>query len=152
MSGGWWIALVSVGVLAWAIAIDIRYKTGERLARWWVTAVRRRSGSAAMWSFLISTAAVTGYLVLAAVAAALADLLGNEKWALLVVLPAMLAYAPFVFETMPANTSGYEQWREYLAASGADRKLQRAIAWSAGLPSLLGLTAMIVTLFPIFLK
>ena len=63
----------------------------------------------------------------------------------------MLAYAPFTCVPMPTQYGGYRSWRSDLADAGADARLQRAIAWWAGPTSLLGTTAMVATLFTIFL-
>jgi hypothetical protein len=151
VSGGWWIVGVGALVVAWAIALDVRLDTDRRLARWWVRWAGRRGGWAGPLSLLLSFAGLLGYGVLAMIGNALGESLGDPLWALAVSLPAMLAYVPFNFATMPTQYGGYRSWRQDLTHAGADIRLQRAIAWWAGPPSLVGMIAMIATLFTIFL-
>ena len=91
------------------------------------------------------------FSLLAVVGDGLGDSLDDPLWALAISLPAMLAYVPFNFATMPTQYGGYRSWRNDLADAGANTRLQRAIAWWAGPPSLIGMIAMIATLFTIFL-
>jgi len=151
MSGGWWIVVVGGLVIAWALALDVRLDTDRRLAGWWVQWAIRRGGWAGPLSFLLSLACLLVYSVLAMVGDALGDSLDEPLWALAISLPAMLAYVPFNFATMPTQYGGYRSWRNDLADAGANTRLQRAIAWSAGPVSLFGMIAMIATLFTIFL-
>ena len=150
MTRGWWIAIIGGGVLAWAALLDVRHRTGDRLARLWVPRAKRHDRWAGPLAFLASCGALLGYLGATSLGAALRSVLGDDRWTLVVALPAMLLYGPFVFETMPSKVSGYRDWREALRRAGADKKLERAIAWWAGPPSVGGLIAMIATLFPIF--
>ena len=151
MSDGWWIGIIGAGLIGWAILLDVRYGSELRLARWWVPRARRMGRWAGPVAFVGSCAALAGYAVLAVLGGSLASAAGDSHWALVVALPAMLGYAPFVFATMPTRFRGYDAWRSHLAAAGAVPRLQRAIAWWAGPPSLLGLIAMIATLAAIFL-
>jgi hypothetical protein len=150
MSGGWWIAVIGGALLLVPLALDVRWGTEARLARWWVSWARHQ-GSPALWSFLLSLGALAAYSACALVGAALGKAAGDPLWALVPALPAMVAYAPFVFATMPVQYGGYRAWRQELARAGAEPALQRRIAWPAGIPSFLGMMAVIVTLFPIFL-
>lgn len=147
---GWWIVVLGAGVLAWSVLLDLRFHTGDRLARWWVPRAKGQGPWAGPVAFLASAVALAGYVLVALVGWAVASATSEDRWALTVVVPAMLVYAPVVFETMPSRVSGYRHWREALAKAGADARLQRTIAWGAGPPSTLGLVLMIVTLFPIF--
>lgn len=151
MSDGWWLVITGGAVVGWAIFLDVVYDTDARLARWWVRRARRQGSRAGVMSLLTSLAALLGYVVLALFAAGVASAAGDRHWALLIALPAMLAYVPFNFATMPAQYGGYAHWRRDLAAAGADPRLQRAIAWWAGPASFLGMVAMVSTLLPIFL-
>ena len=151
MSGGWWIVVVGGVVVAWALALDARSGTDRRLARWWVRWAARRGGWAGPLSLLLSLSVLLAFSVLAVVGDALGDSLDDPLWALAISLPAMLAYVPFNFATMPTQYGGYRSWRNDLADAGAHTRLQRAIAWWAGPPSLIGMIAMIATLFTIFL-
>ena len=147
---GWWVAIVGGMVLLWSVVLDVRYQTGERLARWWVARARRHRRWAGLHAFLTSAAALAGYLALAGGGAIVANVTDENRAALVIVLPAMFVYAPFVFETMPSRGSAYRQWRDALGSAGASQRLARTIAWWAGPPSLAGMVSMIVTLFPIF--
>ena len=151
MSGGWWIVVVGGLVIAWAIALDIRFDSDRRLAGWWVRWASRRGGWAGPLSALLSLGCVLAFALLAIMGDTLGESLDDPLWALVVSLPAMLAYVPFNFATMPAHYDGYRSWRDDLADVGANTRLQRAIAWWAGPPSLIGMIAMIATLFTIFL-
>ena len=150
MSGGWWAAIVGGALLVWPLAVDLRWDSDARLARWWVSWARRRSVPA-LRSFLLSAGTLALYVAFALAGAAVAEAAGDRRWALVPALPAMLAYLPFVFATMPTQAGAYASWRADLAKAGADPALQRRIAWPAGIPSLCGLSAVIATLFPIFL-
>ena len=151
MGGGWWILVIGGLVVGWAIYLDIRHDTDKRLARWWVPRARRQGRWAGPLSFLMSLGLLAAYATVALVGASIASAAGDKRWALLTALPAMLAYVPFNFATMPTQYGSYGSWRKDLAAAGAEPRLQRAIAWWAGPPSLLGMVAMVATLLPIFL-
>jgi len=146
VSGGWWIVIVGGLVIAWAIVLDIRLHTDRRLARWWVRWAAGRGGWAGPLSLLVSLGCLLAYSVLALIGNGLGKSLGDPQWALAVSLPAMLAYVPFNFATTPTQGGAYRSWRSDLADAGADPRLQRAIAWWAGPPSLLGLIAMVASL------
>ena len=146
MSGGWWIVVVGGLVIAWAIALDIRFDTDRRLAGWWVRWASRRGGWAGPLSALLSLGCVLAFSLLAIIGDNLGESLDDPRWALAVSLPAMLAYVPFNFATTPTQGGAYRSWRSDLADAGADARLQRAIAWWAGPPSLVGLIAMIASL------
>jgi hypothetical protein len=95
-------------------------------------------------------AALAGFGLLALLGNVVATNVGNGLWALLVTVPAMLAYAPFVWATAPLGVTGYSFWRRELESAGADGREQRGIAWWAGPPSFVGLLVMIATLWSIF--
>ncbi len=151
MSGGWWIVVVGGLVVAWAVALDVRLDSDRRLARWWVRWAAQRGAWAGPLSLLLSLALLVAFSLLAMVGDALGDSLDEPLWALAISLPAMLAYVPFNVATTPTQYGGYRSWRNDLADAGADPRLQRAIAWWAGPASLVGMIAMIATLFTIFL-
>lgn len=150
VDGPWGIVLVGGLVLGWTLYLDLRHDHDARLARRWVHRARPQGRWAGPVAFAGSLALLLGYVVLALLGSALGSAAGDRRWALVVALPAMLAYAPFVLATMPVQYGGYRSWRRELAEAGADRRLQRAIAWWAGPPSLLGLVAMVATLIPLF--
>jgi len=150
MSGGWWAAILGGALLVWPLVVDLRWDSDARLARWWVSWARRRNVPA-LRSFLLSLGTLAMYAAFALAGAWVARATGNRHWALVPALPAMLAYLPFVFATMPTQYGAYASWRADLARAGADPALQRRIAWPAGIPSLVGLIVVIATLFPIFL-
>jgi hypothetical protein len=149
MSDGWWLVVIGAGVLAWSVVLDVRLHIGDRLARWWVPRAERRGRWAGPAAFVISSVPLVAYLVMALVGAGIASAAGDERMALVTVVPAIALYAPYAFETMPARGSGYASWREALRAAGARAGLDRTIAWWAGPPSLLGMVAMCVTMLPI---
>lgn len=150
MNGGWWVLGIGSGLLGWAAYLDLRHAMSERLARRWVAVAREQGRWAGPAAFAISLSLLLAYVVVALVGAAIASSFGESAWALVTVLPALAAYAPFVWSTTPTKT-GYWSWRDDLRLAGADPRLQRAIAWWAGPPSLLGLCASIGSLFAIFL-
>lgn len=152
-----WVGLSATGaaVLAWSLYLDIRHGSDARLAAWWVARVRRVDARSigpgrGPDAFLVSTGLVVCFSALAWAAYGAADQLGDPRWALVAVVPAMLAYAPFVLATMPTQSSAYWSWRQELASAGASPAEQRAIAWWAGPPSLAGLMAMLISLFTAF--
>ena len=120
------------------IALDVRCDTDRRLARWWVRWASRRGGWAGPLSFLLSLGCCWRSPCSPWSATPSGDSLDDPHWALAVSLPAMLAYVPFNFATMPTQGGAYRSWRSDLADAGADARLQRAIAWWAGPPSLVG--------------
>jgi hypothetical protein len=63
---------------------------------------------------------------------------GVPSLGLIVVVPALMVYTPFGFATVPSRGLDYHSWKRDLARAGADRSLQRAIAWWAGPSSFLG--------------
>jgi hypothetical protein len=150
MSEGWWIVVVGGFVIVWAIALDVRLGTDRRLAGWWVRWAARRGGWAGPLSALLSLGCVLVFAVLAILGDNLGESLDDPRWALVVSLPAMLAYVPFNFATTPTQGGAYRSWRSDLADAGADPPLQRAIAWWAGPPSLAGMVAMIASLVTSF--
>ena len=102
-------------------------------------------------SLLVSIADVLAYALLAAVGDGLGESLDDPHWAAAISLPAMWPTRPSPSSPMPTQYGGYRSWRNDLADAGANTRLQRAIAWSAGPVSLFGMIAMIATLFTIFL-
>ena len=146
--GGWW-AVVIVGVLlfGWTTYVDVRHHWDERLARWWLARARDWGPATGPLSFFFSTVVLACFGGLAWAADAVAARAGNPLWALVATGPAMLAYAPFVVATMPTQGGGYGFWRQELTTVGADVTEQRAIAWWAGPPSLLGVLAIAIALW-----
>lgn len=147
--------VTGVAVMAWALYLDVRHHSDARLAAWWLVRARRVEARSVgpdpgPDAFLVSTGALVAFSALAWAADRAADELGDPLWALVVTLPGMLAYAPFVLATMPTQGGGYTSWRRELAAAGADTREQRAIAWCAGPSSLAGMMAMLVSLFTTF--
>ena len=142
---------IGAAVLGWSAYLDARHQCVERLASWWVSVTKDRGRWIGPWSLATSAVALTAYAALARIGHALARNLEDPRWALVVTVPALLAYGPFVFATVPHSTSGYVSWRSELRAAGADERHQRRIAWWAGPPSLLGVVLMIATLCSVFL-
>jgi hypothetical protein len=149
--GGWpafWVAFIVLS--AWTLYVDVRHDLDRRLARWWVARARSWGSLTGGRSFLLSTVALAVFSGVAWLADGVAEHAGNPMWALVVTGPAMLAYAPFVWTTMPAQAGAYALWRQDLAEAGADTWQQRAIAWWAGPPSLGGLVAIFLALWSVF--
>ena len=151
MGGGWWVLLVGGSLVAWSVYLDLRHDTDRRLARWWVARARRQGGWTGPLALLTSLAALAAFCLLGFASMVAADLGGDPRWALVVLYPALLVYGPFVFATAPTDPGLYRAWRDSLEEAGADAHLQRAIAWWAGPPSLVGLVLAVVSLFPVFL-
>lgn len=152
MTGGWWVFGIGAAVLGWSVYVDARHRWVERLASRWVSRTRDAGRWVGPCSLAASAVALAGYAALAWMGNVLATSLGDPRWALVVSVPALLAYGPFVFATVPHQTSGYASWRSELRAAGADERHERRIAWWAGPPSLLGIVLMIITLVSIFLS
>ncbi|GED11615.1 hypothetical protein [Cellulosimicrobium cellulans] len=147
MTDGWSAAIVLVGLVGWTLLADVCWGAEERLAGWWVARARSRGAWAGPWSFLVSMTALVGYGLVVWLGEVLAATLDSPTSVLLVVVPAALAYSPFAVTTAPLSPSGYLRWRASLESAGADTREQRNIAWWAGPPSLLGLGAIVLTLF-----
>lgn len=143
---------VGVAVLGWSVYLDARHHWVERLASRWVSRTKNRGRWVGPCSLATSAVALTAYAALAWVGNVLATNLEDPRWALVVTIPALLAYGPFVFATVPHHISGYVSWRSELRSAGADERHQRRIAWWAGPPSLLGIVLMIATLSSVFLS
>jgi hypothetical protein len=154
MSDGWWAVAVGSTAFAWVVLLDLRWDSEARLARWWVRRARSQGRSAGPVSLAVSSLALLGYLAVAYAAEAVAQALATGPttvWQdVAATLPPVLAYAPFVFATMPVQYGGYRDWRAALAGAGADPGVQRAIAWWAGAPSLVGLGMMFFNVSTVF--
>ncbi|WP_110181104.1 hypothetical protein [Nocardioides solisilvae] len=142
MTTGWWLALLGGSAIAWAMLLDVRWRTYARLARWWVGWAQRRGRAAGPLSLLLSLGALGAYSAVVLLVLGAAREEGGGWWALAACWVATLAYAPFLCATCPQQ-SGYWAWRADLADAGADRRLQRRIAWWAGPPTVAGV--MVVT-------
>jgi hypothetical protein len=152
MSGWWAVAAAGAGIFGWAAYLDVRHDADRRLATWWVSRARAWGGWVGPCSLVISAGILAVYGLLALLGKVLAKGLGDPRWALLVAIPAMLAYAPFAFATAPVDPSCYSSWRSDLESAGADSREQRRIAWWAGPPSFVGMILMIATLASIFVS
>ncbi|GGB76197.1 hypothetical protein N798_13095 [Knoellia flava TL1] len=151
MNGWAGVAVVGLSLLAWSIVIDVRYDMDDRLARWLVPAVRRWGRWYALGAFVLSLSGLAVFAALACIGYALAGPLGDPRWALLVLYPAQLLYAPSVLAMAPSDPHMYRFWRESLRRSGARAAEERWIAWSGGVPAFMGMVALMVSLFPVFL-
>lgn len=120
------------------------------MAAWWVAGVDGLGFAAGPVSFIRSTILLAIYSTVAWLGHLLATALDHPLWALIVSGPAMLAYAPVVLAMAPFEGTAYTPWRSQLAAAGADARQQRAIAWWAGLPALVGFGAVMFTLITVF--
>lgn len=141
--GGWWAFWGAfVALFAWSVYVDVRHHFDERLARWWMARARAWGPATGPLSFLLSTVVLVCFAGLAWAADGVAERAGNPLWALVATTPAMLAYGPFSLATAPSQFGGYLDWRRALASAGADVRQQRAIAWCAGPPSLMGFVAV----------
>ena len=150
LSGWWAVAVVGAGIFGWAMYLDVRHGSDKRLATWWVSRAQDWGGFVGPCSLIISAGILACYGFLALLGNLLAQELGDPRWALLVTVPAMLAYAPFAFATAPVDPSCYRDWRSDLRSAGADNREQRRIAWWAGPPSFMGMMLMITTLASTF--
>lgn len=151
MNGGWGVVVLGVGLLAWAIYVDVVHDSDDRLAAWLVPTVLRWPRRYALAAFVISLAFLSGYGVAGFVGVLLAEALGDPRWSLLVLGPAMLVYTPLMFAMAPVDPQGYRYWRESLRKAGAPAGTDRWIAWLGGIPAFLGMTALVMTLIVIFL-
>ncbi|MFC7487189.1 hypothetical protein ACOCJ7_00375 [Knoellia sp. CPCC 206453] len=151
MNGGWAVVAVGVGLLAWALYADLAHDSEDRLARWLVPTTLRWGRGCGVAAFVISLVFLATYGAAAWVGAVLAEALGDPRWSLLVLGPAMLAYTPLVFAMAPVEPQGYRYWRESLRKAGAQAGADRWIAWLGGVPAFVGLLALVMTPFLIFL-
>ena len=149
--GGWvYVGICAAGLIGWALLLDERLDSEHRIAAWWVAGVQGLGPCAGPVSFVRSTVALVVYSGVAWLGDLLASGAGNPLWALVVSGPAMLAYSPVVLAMAPFEGTAYAPWRSRLAAAGADARQQRAIAWWAGPPALVGFIAVLTTLFSVF--
>lgn len=151
MNGGWGVVVLGVGLLAWAIYVDVVHDSDDRLAAWLVPTVLRWPRRYGLAAFAISLAFLSGYGVAGFVGVLLAEALGDPRWSLLVLGPAMLVYTPLMFAMAPVDPHGYRYWRDSLRKAGAAARTDRWIAWLGGIPAFLGMIALVMTLFVIFL-
>ena len=140
--------VAGLALVGWVVLLDVVVDAERRLARWWVPRAGRRGAWAGPWSFAVSLAALAGYGLLVALGDAVGRAAGSPAWALVVLVPALLAYAPLAVATAPLTPGLYTRWRGELRAAGADPRQQRRIAWWAGPPSLFGVGALALTLVP----
>lgn len=150
MNGWVLVLLVGGALLALAMLLDATFDSEQRLARLWVAGSQGLGWAAGPVLFLRSTALLALYSAVAWLGHLLSQGLGHPAWALLVSGPAMLVYAPVVLAMAPFNGTAYAAWRSHLAAAGADPRLQRAIAWWAGPPALVGFGTIVLTLATAF--
>jgi hypothetical protein len=145
-----WVAVAGVVLIGWALLLDARFGSEHRIAAWWVDGVQGLGLAAGPVSFIRSALLLAIYSTLAWLGDLLAGALEHPLWALLVSGPAMLAYAPVVLAMAPFEGTAYTPWRSHLAAAGADTRQQRAIAWWAGPPALVGFGVVMFTLITVF--
>lgn len=150
MSDGLIPILGMVGVAVLVIFVSRFFRFDKRLARWWAARVHRLGKLTGLLSFLLSSAAMLCHSILLAVGMMWTEQLGHWVWALCLMLPQSLVYAPFMLLTMPTQ-NGYGEWRDDLQKAGVSTKQQRQIAWWGGPPSLVGMAAAIGIWLPIFL-
>ena len=150
MSGGWWGGLVAIALLGWTFLVDLLWGFDGRLARWWMARARDEGRWTGPVAFIRSAVLLGAYTVVALLGHRVGVALGDPRWALVLSGPAMLAYAPVVVAMAPTQGGAYASLREELASAGADAHQQRAIAWWAGPPALLGLGAIVATLVTVF--
>lgn len=140
------LILVGIGVLAWILMRG----DDARQARWWVAVTRRRPVGPVVLG--IHAAALLALLGAWWLGDQLADAWGHPRWALVTVLPAVMAYGPFAIGPLPErDSSPYEGWREELRLAGADRDDAARIAWWGGPPAFVGFVLCTVSLCAVFL-
>ena len=144
------MAVAGAVLIGWALLLDERLGSEHRIAAWWVASVEGLGFAAGPVSFIRSTVLLAIYSTVAWSGDLLAAALDHPLWALVVSGPAMLAYAPVVLAMAPFEGTAYAPWRSRLAAAGADARQQRAIAWWAGPPALVGFGAVMFTLITVF--
>ena len=144
------VAVAGAVLIGWALVLDERLGSEHRIAAWWVAGVEGLGFAAGPISFIRSAILLAIYSTVAWLGDLLAEALDDPLWALLVSGPAMLAYAPVVLAMAPFEGTAYTPWRSRLAAAGADARQQRAIAWWAGPPALVGFGAVMFTLITVF--
>jgi hypothetical protein len=152
VSGGWWAAIIGLALAGWSFYLDGWHDASGRLASWWVgRASEQGPWAAGPQAFLTSLGALLCFGAVTWAGSLLDSARGTHGWTLAMMLSALLAYAPFVFITMPTKL-GYATWRGDLRDAGADPALQRSIAWGAGLPSLVGMCVTVAVLFETLLR
>lgn len=140
------LIIVLIGLLGWYVWLD----WDRRLARWWARCVRGRS--AGLVSVVVHLMALGGFGVALALGLAFGDTAGSPLWSLLVVLPAMMVYTPFMLASVPLQYGPpYKSWRDELESAGATPSDARQIAWWGGPIALVGLVLCVVSLFEAFL-
>ena len=147
MEPWWWAVVACIAAFLWTVYLDVRHHSEQRLATWWVARTRTLGGWTGPVSLLVSACALACFSVAAWAAVRAADATGHHLWALAVIGPAVLAYAPLAWAGAVAMASAYRPWRAELIDAGADPRQQRAIAWWAGPPSLLGILAIATALW-----
>lgn len=147
MNGDLGAAVVGVGVLLWAVFVDLRGPESSKVARWW--ADHAKGATAGLSAFVVQGLAAAAYGGLYWLAHQWVD--GHDpRWLLVPTLPAMLIYAPVALAAMPSKYTGYRYWRADLEEEGADSDDARAIAWLGGPFALVGFTLMLFTIFQAF--
>lgn len=90
------------------------------------------------WAAATSTGAALACGAAALVSLRLAESSHSRPWGLAIILSVSIVYVPYALTTCPSRYGGYTQWRRALHLAGAEPRLQRAIAWWAGPPSVAG--------------
>ena len=138
----WWWLGACITAFLWSAYLDVRHHSERHLAAWWVARRRALRGWSGPASLLLSLGALGCFSVAAWTADRAGAAMGNHLWALVVVVPAVLAYAPLVMATAPTQASADRAWQSELGDAGADARQQRGIAWWAGPPSLARIVAI----------
>lgn len=147
MNGETGVWVTAIGLIVWAIYVDMRGPESSKAANWWA---RHARGGDALWMpVAIQAAAAAGYALLYWWTREWVDD-RDPRWMLLPTLPAMLVYAPLAFAAMPSRYSGYRFWRSDLEEEGAVRDDARAIAWLGGPFALVGGMLVFFTIFEAF--
>jgi hypothetical protein len=142
------LGVILVALLVWSVAAGIWLE--PRLQDWYVARVGRRPGAAVLLVGALQLAWLAGWLLVGAVGSALADAGGPTRagW---VVLPACVAYGPWVmvslptlspFASLPSTTD--------LRRRGAGKGAARAIAWTGAPFAFVGLGVVTAALLATF--
>jgi hypothetical protein len=142
------LGVVLVALLVWSVAVGVRLE--PRVQDWYVARVGRRPGAAVLLVVVVQLAWLLAWLVVAVAGSALADE-GSAARAGWVVLPACVAYGPWVMVSLPMlSPFGSSVTTVELRHRGASRASARAIAWTGAPFAFVGMGVVTAALLATF--
>lgn len=140
------LGLLLVVLLVWSVAAGIWLE--PRVQGWYVARVGRRPGAAVLLVVLVQVAWLLAWLAVAVAGSALADTGARVGW---VVLPACVAYGPWVMVSLPSlNPFGASVTTVELRRLGATTGAARAIAWTGAPFAFVGMGVVVAALLVTF--